>query len=338
MNTAASDTRVRQRALEPDKSFLVQAPAGSGKTELLIQRYLRLLAVVKNPEEILAITFTRKAGAEMRARIMSALDSARAGTEPDAAHLQTGYQLALAAMDRDRELDWQLHKQPSRLRIGTIDAVNARLSRRAPLSTGLNALHSVTDDANLLYRQAARETIGLAAGSDVVAAAIATLLAHLDNQFDRLETLIARMLARRDQWLRQTGAGLAGSSAALRSYLEASLSQLIETVLREAAELISAEQAAEITAVLTYAGCSLSVDEPDSPLVRWQDVERFPEPTATMISLWRAMADVFLTKKGEWRKQLNKRQGFPSDGKDMKAQGQSGARRIIAALMISSRR
>jgi len=129
---AAPDSRIRQRALQPDQSFLIQAPAGSGKTELLIQRYLRLLAVVKNPEEILAITFTRKAGAEMRSRIISALDSARAASEPEEAHLKIGYRLALAAIERDRELDWQLHRQPSRLRIGTIDAVNSRLSRRAP--------------------------------------------------------------------------------------------------------------------------------------------------------------------------------------------------------------
>jgi ATP-dependent exoDNAse (exonuclease V) beta subunit len=42
----------RQKALDPTESFIVQAPAGSGKTELLIQRYLRLLTTVRSPEEI----------------------------------------------------------------------------------------------------------------------------------------------------------------------------------------------------------------------------------------------------------------------------------------------
>ena len=56
-----SDSAVRAAAIDPGKSFLIQAPAGSGKTELLTDRILALLATVNRPEEIVAITFTRKA-------------------------------------------------------------------------------------------------------------------------------------------------------------------------------------------------------------------------------------------------------------------------------------
>jgi len=65
-----ADQAERHAALDVTRSFIVQAPAGSGKTALLVERYLRLLKTVQKPEEIVAITFTKKAAAEMRRRVI----------------------------------------------------------------------------------------------------------------------------------------------------------------------------------------------------------------------------------------------------------------------------
>src|SRR5690606_12130137 len=101
------DAAIRARALEPLQSFIVQAPAGSGKTSLLTQRVLRLLTTVEEPEQVVAVTFTRKAAEEMRTRIVDALAAAD-GEPPQDEFLLGNWRLAVAARDHDRQRAWGL--------------------------------------------------------------------------------------------------------------------------------------------------------------------------------------------------------------------------------------
>ena len=149
-----ADHAERARALDGSRSFIVRAPAGSGKTRLLIQRYLALLAQVDEPEEIIAITFTRKAAAEMRHRVLDAFASAlRASAGDDTVGL------ARAVLARDAERGWQLMRHASRLRMQTIDALNASITRQMPLLARFGAQPESVDDASTLYGDAARNLL-----------------------------------------------------------------------------------------------------------------------------------------------------------------------------------
>ena len=64
------DHKTREEVINPESSFLVQAPAGSGKTTTLARRILHLLTVVEDPKEIIAISFTNKAAAEMHVKVL----------------------------------------------------------------------------------------------------------------------------------------------------------------------------------------------------------------------------------------------------------------------------
>src|SRR5690349_871274 len=126
--TAIPDAAERYLALDPAHSFIVQAPAGSGKTTLLIQRYLKLLACVDAPEEIVAITFTRKAAAEMRTRVLAALEIEKKPTDAETAHEKLNRELSAAVLQRDRQAGWHIAENPQRLRIQTIDSLCASLT------------------------------------------------------------------------------------------------------------------------------------------------------------------------------------------------------------------
>ncbi|HEX4331070.1 MAG TPA: UvrD-helicase domain-containing protein [Usitatibacter sp.] len=198
----APDETGRRRALDVSRSFIVQAPAGSGKTELLIQRYLALLSCVERPEEIAAITFTVKAASEMRGRVLAALRAARTSPRPPEGQAARTWDLARAALERDASLGWKLEESADRLKVQTIDALCASLTRQMPVLSRFGGQPEVIEDATALFSEAARELLAMVEEPGEEATRVASLLRHLDNDAAAAEKLIAEMLARRDQWLR----------------------------------------------------------------------------------------------------------------------------------------
>src|SRR4026208_2394114 len=61
------------RAADPEASAFVSANAGTGKTEVLVRRVLRLLLAGAHPERILCLTYTKNAAAEMQNRLLKEL-------------------------------------------------------------------------------------------------------------------------------------------------------------------------------------------------------------------------------------------------------------------------
>jgi len=303
------DLAERERALDPGTSFLVQAPAGAGKTELLVRRYLRLLAVVNEPEEILAVTFTRKAAAEMQGRIVSALAM---NTSDDREASPELHRLVDSVRARDAQRNWQLSRHPARLRISTIDALNAALARSAPVSGGASVLRAVSEEPERLYRLAARATLRLLGESDGPRDSVARLLVHLDNDPGRAELLLAQLLARRDQWLPFIGGGL--DTAAARRELEASLIRLVESELARVESALPDSQRSELSEIVHAAAINLDVD-----LGSWGGANACLDDR---LGWWRFAVSLLLTAAGDWRQKLTVREGFPPHQKSLKTHAQ----------------
>src|SRR5215469_11278768 len=194
-----ADDAARAAASDPSASILLEAPAGSGKTAVLTERFLRLLCTVEEPGEILAITFTRKAAAEMRARVIRALRGELSAVDPGAARLQG---LARAALTHAAARGWKIDSEPQSLRIQTIDSFNYWLASQLPVASRAGGVLTVTEAAGELYQRAARRTLTDAEKDPMLAPDAQLLFERTDNHWMYLERLIAQMLQQRGHWLR----------------------------------------------------------------------------------------------------------------------------------------
>jgi len=310
---ALPDQQHRELALDVDGSFIVQAPAGSGKTELLSLRYLSLLSICDEPEEVLAITFTRKAASEMKDRIIRALQSAAvAGPAPvfDSPLEKHRYKIAHAALQRAEQCHWNILKNPGRLKIQTIDSFCFNLASRIPLLSQLGSSPNVSDDVQLCFDLAISNTLAALNDDGELAADIEQLLTHLDNDVSLVEKLLSKLLRNRDQWLLYV-LDIPSTKGIDKEYLQFSLEELIRESLEEVHEQL-AELQDELVVLLNHAASHLPQTH-HRFIEDYQPLSTLPDCEPDSIAYWLLLEAILLTKTdASWRSRIDKRDGFPS--------------------------
>lgn len=310
MSLIEHDQTQRKQALDAGKSFIVQAPAGSGKTTLLIQRFLTLLTHVKAPEEILAITFTKKAANEMRVRVINALMQAHYEAEPESNHAKQTWKLAKEVLQRDQRHQWNLLNNPNQLRIQTIDSLCAYLTKQLPLLSHFGSQPDISDTPLLLYQEAVQEVLTHIEENLPWSASIAKLLLHLDNDLNKLHDLLVSLLSKRDQWLPYIH--LESNDAAIKQQLEKNLESVISEHLKSLKNLFPKQCISELCSIIRFAADNLAINKPESSILTCRNIVTLPGTEAKDCAAWLGITDLLLKEDDDWRKQFNVSIGFPA--------------------------
>ena len=138
-------TRNQQDALNIEKHVCVTAGAGSGKTTVLVKRYLKILREGNaTPREIVAITYTEKAAAEMKERIIKEMSEAGGN----------------AAAEQNNSLQ-RFRDEMNSAHISTIHAFCSRILREFPFQAGVPANFSIVQgiEQQLLLQDTLKKTL-----------------------------------------------------------------------------------------------------------------------------------------------------------------------------------
>jgi ATP-dependent helicase/nuclease subunit A len=276
-DAAPPDQAARDFAIDPANNVVLEASAGTGKTRVLVDRYVRLILAGVEPANILAITFTRKAAAEMRERVLAALRRR-------------------AADGAIRPARWRaLMDHVGDIQISTIDAFCFTLLREFPLEAGVDPAFDVADETEIarFAREAVAETLRAARG----------LMADEEN----VRLLHARVKA----------PVLAEAIASLLDRRHVALPAIASFVGRHGGPASAAEAGAAFVARMRSAvgesrhHAALLEDGPHgAPAFRWvaADIVRLagaaPLDPAAVQLLRRRLERYFLTKNGEPRKRI----------------------------------
>jgi ATP-dependent helicase/nuclease subunit A len=282
--TTLEDAPARRFATNPANNVVLEASAGTGKTTVLVSRYVNLLRAGVDPSNILAITFTRQAAAEMRDRIIRELRVSAERTQDD--------------QRRWRELRDRLGE----IAISTIDAFCLSLLREFPLEADLDPGFGMADETEVprLVQQALDRTLarcGVLAADDVN---VAMVLARLGA--GRVRTGLAHLLQRR-----------LVAPAALQRFLERGPRDLTAEVACRRAAVEMADVLERVEGGLARFLADGPVDHPRFAILARELRRLRPladgDPAHVRSTLDR-LREYFLTADGKPRKRLT---GFRSD-------------------------
>ena len=176
------DKQTRLQAIDINNSVIIQAPAGSGKTSLLVDRFVNLLKICKDPSECLAITFSKKAAFEMRYRVLQKIEQIIVAEQ---ANLKVD------------ELYYQVLDNPNKLQILTIDAFCASITQKMPILSKFGIDLKINEFPRKLYQEAVDKLLATIDSSDLVV----KLFKYFSNDHELIKKLFVDMLFKREQWL-----------------------------------------------------------------------------------------------------------------------------------------
>jgi len=288
--------------------FHLEAPAGSGKTSVLLARFLTLLARVDAPEEILALTFTRKAAGELRARVMALLWERR-DPKPDASPLELRLRELAAAVFRRHGSEAQLKLTPERLPIMTFHGFCAQLLKLAPQEAGVPLSFALLeeDESRWLKGEALdemRRRLNRRAPRDPVRQVLIRRLLRLNNDWRRLAQELSGLLSRRDSLGDFLDlARVSRDAAAYRQLLEERFRLVLQPSLQELRTSLASSALGEAWPAF------------------WRDLQgsaygnlilpELPGSAPADLPAWQTLSEILLTKAGDPRKRLSPKDGFP---------------------------
>ena len=284
-----SDFELRERALHL-RSFIVEAPAGSGKTRLLTDRYLKLLTIVDAPEEIVAITFTKKAASEMKSKI---LERIKKGDSP----------FAQTILKRSQEKGWDIEHNLSRLKVMTIDKFCHNVVSQIPILNKMGDKPNITDAPEKYYEECVKQTLQ----AKELMEDIKIVFTLYDNEYEKINRRLIAMMSIRDQWKSRCQTITQKENTKIIEESNDYLDHLIRPIYQKIKASLNHDQQNDLIQVLHYLeNTKLREDIKLGNKKSFNfDIEEIP--------LWQKITQILFTDKNTRRTSISAREGFKND-------------------------